>query len=165
MALVKDVFLDTSVLLAGLVDLGVPSRNAMPILDAVAKGRVGKPKTAWHCCLELYSVATRLPEEFRLPPAEAFTLIEEEILARFEIHDLPAGSRAGFLKLCAREGVRGGRLYDAHIAEIARVAGAGVVVTENQRDFAVLERHGIPVLDAAGLLKRLRSRRRRAKPE
>ena len=61
-----------------------------------------------------------------------------------------------------REGIRGGRLYDAHIAEIARSARAGLVVTENQRDFAVLERHGIPVLDTAGLLKKLRSRRRGA---
>jgi predicted nucleic acid-binding protein len=162
MAVVKDVFFDTSILLAGLIDLGAPSRNAVPILDAVARGKVRKPRTAWHCCLELYSVATRLPEEFRLPPADALMLIEEEILGRFEIQDLPARSRAGFLKLCAREGIRGGRLYDAHIAEIARSAGASAVVTENQRDFAVLERHGIPVLDAAGLLKRLRSRGRGA---
>jgi predicted nucleic acid-binding protein len=162
MAVVKDAFFDTSVLLAGLVDLGASSRHAIPILDAVAKGRVRNPQTAWHCCLELYSVATRLPEEFRLPPEDALTLIEQEVLGRFEIHDLPARARSGFLKLCAREGIRGGRLYDAHIAEIARAAGASVVVTENQRDFAVLERHGIPVLGAAGLLKRLRSRRRGA---
>ena len=47
-------------------------------------------------------------------------VVEEEILQRFEVHDLPVRSRSGFLKLCAREGVRGGRLYDAHIAEIAR---------------------------------------------
>jgi predicted nucleic acid-binding protein len=105
-------------------------------------------------------VATRLPEEFRLAPGDAVTLIEEEILGRFEVHDLPARSRRGFLRLCGREGVRGGRLYDAHIAEIARSARAGIVVTENQRDFAVLERHGIPVVDGVGLLERLRSRRR-----
>jgi predicted nucleic acid-binding protein len=159
-AVVKDVFFDTSVLLAGLIDLGPPSRAAVPLLDAVARGRIRKPRTAWHCCLELYSVATRLPEEFRLAPGDAVTLIEEEILGRFEVHDLPARSRRGFLRLCGREGVRGGRLYDAHIAEIARSARAGIVVTENQRDFAVLERHGIPVVDGVGLLERLRSRRR-----
>ncbi len=160
MAVVKDVFFDTSVLLAGLIDLGPPSRAAVPLLDAVAKGRIRKPRTAWHCCLELYSVATRLPEEFRLAPGDALTLIEEEILGRFEVHDLPARSRRGFLRLCGRERVRGGRLYDAHIAEIARSARAGIVVTENQRDFAVLERHGIPVVDAVGMRERLRSRRR-----
>jgi predicted nucleic acid-binding protein len=160
MAVVKDVFFDTSVLLAGLIDLGAPSRNAGPLLDAVAKGRIRHPQTAWHCCLEVYSVATRLPEEFRLTPADALTLIEEEILQRFAVLDLPTRSRGAFLKLCAREGIRGGRLYDAHVAEIARSARASVVVTDNQRDFAVLERHGIPVLDAAGLRARLRSRRR-----
>jgi predicted nucleic acid-binding protein len=161
-AVVKGVFFDTSVLLAGLVDLGAPSRDAVPLLDAVAKGRIRTPRTAWHCCLELYSVATRLPEEFRLTPADALMLIEEEVLERFEVHDLPPRSRPGFLKLCAREGVRGGRLYDAHIAEIARAARASAVVTENQRDFAVLERHDIPVLGAAGLRAQLRSRRRRS---
>ena len=162
MAVVKDVFFDTSVLLAGLVDLGAPSRDALPLLDAVAKGRIRTPRTAWHCCLELYSVATRLPEEFRLTPADALMLIEEEVLERFEVHDLPTRSRHGFLRLCAREGIRGGRLYDAHIAEIARSARASLVVTENQRDFAVLERHGIPVLGAAGLRTQLGSRRRRS---
>jgi predicted nucleic acid-binding protein len=160
MAVVKDVFFDTSVLLAALMDLGAASKEAMPVMDAVARGRLPKPRTAWHCCLEFYAVSTRLPEEFRLEPAEALTLIEEEILARFEIHDLPARSRSDFLRVCARERIRGGRVYDAHIAEVARAAGASVVVTENQRDFAVLERHGIPVLDTAGLLAKVRSRRR-----
>jgi hypothetical protein len=67
LAVVKGVFFDTSVLLAGLIDLGEPSVAAIPLLDAVAKGRLREPRTAWHCCLELYSVATRLPEEYRLP--------------------------------------------------------------------------------------------------
>jgi len=160
-AVVKDVFFDTSVLLAGLVDLGPASRDAVPLLDAVARGRIRSPRTAWHCCLEVYSVATRLPEEFRLAPADALALIEEEVLSRFQVHDLPARSRGGFLRMCAREGIRGGRLYDAHIAEIARAARASAVVTENPRDFAVLERHGIPVVGAAELRADLRRPGRR----
>jgi len=43
----------------------------------------------------------------------------------------------------------GGRVYDAHIAEAARLAGAELVVTENRRHFVPLMRYGIRVLTAA----------------
>ena len=55
------VFLDTSVILAGLIDFGPQSAPAQSLLHAVAEKRVQSPATAWHCCLEFYSVATRLP--------------------------------------------------------------------------------------------------------
>ena len=42
----------------------------------------------------------------------------------------------------------GGRIYDAHIAEIARVARVSVVVTDNVRHFADLRRHGVEVMNA-----------------
>ena len=51
------VFLDTSVLLAGLVDFGPQSAPAQSIMHAVAESRVPAPATAWHCCLEFYSVS------------------------------------------------------------------------------------------------------------
>ncbi len=44
--------------------------------------------------------------------------------------------------------VVGGRVYDAHIAEIARLSGVKVVVTDNRRHFLSLARHGIRVLGA-----------------
>ena len=61
-------FLDTSVLLAGILDFGPQSAPAQSIMHAVAEKIVQTPATAWHCCLEFYSVATRLPSEFRLTP-------------------------------------------------------------------------------------------------
>ena len=63
------VFLDTSVLLAGLVDFGPQSAPAQSLLHAVAEKQVAGASTAWHCCLEFFSVSTRLPAEFRLTPA------------------------------------------------------------------------------------------------
>lgn len=157
MAVVTSAFFDTSVLLAGLIDLGRASLPAHKLLDAVAARKLRRPVTAWHCCLELYSVATRLPEEFRPSAADARTLIETEVLGRFAVYDLPRGSRSSFLSDCARAGVSGGRTYDAHIAEIARVSGARAVVTENVRHFAGLEQRGIRVLTAAEALAALRS--------
>ena len=146
------VFLDTSVLLAGLVDLGPQSIPAQTLLHAVAERSVQPVGTAWHCCLEFYSVATRLPPEFRLQPADAVLLLEQEVLGRMTIRDLPAADRLPFLKLAADDRTAGGRIYDAHIAETARAAGARIIVTDNRRHFLGVLRHGIRVETPAEFL-------------
>jgi predicted nucleic acid-binding protein len=159
----KGAFLDTSVILPGLIDFGERSAGAQRLFEAVASGRLGRPRTAWHCCLEFYSVATRLPQEFRLRPKDAVALLDAEVLQRFEVADMPPDRRRTFFTECGREGVQGGRLYDAHIAAVARSSGARVVVTDNARDFATLERQGIRVLtssEAAQALGRGRPRPR-----
>jgi predicted nucleic acid-binding protein len=117
-------------------------------MTAVAEGPIRRSLTAWHCCLEFYAVATRLPEEFRLSPADAGRLVEEEILGRLRIVDLPASARLPLVQDAMRERVAGGRLYDAHIAEIARRAGARLVVTDNVRHFSGLRLRGVRVLDS-----------------
>jgi predicted nucleic acid-binding protein len=137
------------VLLGGLIELGPASEPAQKILTAIAAGRVRRPHTAWHCCLEFYAVSTRLPEEVRLLPADAWRLIEEEILSRFEVRDLPDGHRRSFLHAVADDRLVGGRIYDAHIAEIARAARVQLVVTDNVRHFAGARRHGVEVVTAA----------------
>ena len=146
MAVTDAVFFDTSVLLAGLIDLGPATAGAQRAMDALADGRLTAVRTAWHCCLEFYSVATRLPAELRLTPADALRLLETEIFARIRVDQLPSGSFAEFLRGAAREPTVGGRIYDAHIAEVARLGKARVVVTDNRRHFASLMRYGIRVL-------------------
>lgn len=148
MASLGPVFFDTSVLLAGLLEsLGGESEDAHVILGAVAGGKVARASTAWHCCLEFYSVATRLPEEFRLTSQDALDLLKAEILPRFRIHQLPSTDYRELLEEAAYDKVTGGRIYDAHIASIARAARAKLVITSNRRHFASLLRHGIRVLD------------------
>ena len=139
------VFLDTSVLLAGLVDFGPQSAPSQLLLHAVAEKRVADPATAWHCCLEFFSVTTRLPPEFRISPADAATLLQEEIVARMAIHDLPPADRMPMILAAGRDRIAGGRIYDAHIAEVARAAGADLVVTDNRRHFLSALRHGMRV--------------------
>lgn len=146
MAGLKGVFFDTSVLISGMIEFGRSSHHALLLMDAVADGRIECPLTAWHCCLEFYSVTTRLPEEYRLDPETALRFLREEIFARFSVYDLPAEKREEFLVSTIGEGTSGGRIYDAHIAEIARQAGARLVATENRRHFTPLLRHGIRVL-------------------
>ncbi len=152
------VFLDTSVLLAGLVDFGPQSAPAQHVLHAVAEKTLPSVGTAWHCCLEFFSVATRLPPEFRLSPADAAQLLEAEVLGRMIVHDLPIVDRIAFVKAVAYEDVAGGRVYDAHIAEVARAANASVIVTDNRRHFLMALRYGIrvktPAEFAAGLKRK-----------
>ena len=149
-------FLDTSVLLAGLVDVGPQSAPAQQVMHAVAERRIAAPATAWHCCLELFSVATRLPPEFRVTPADAVRLLKEEVFARMAVHDLPPGDRLAFLAGVAQEAIAGGRVYDAHIAEVARAAGATRIVTDNRRHFLAALRHGIQVETPAEFLAALK---------
>ena len=139
------VFFDTSVLLAGLIDFGPQSAPAQSLMHAVAERRLTAVGTAWHCCLEFFSVATRLPAEFRLAPANAVSLLEEEIFSRMIVTDLPESERRPMLQAVGRNAVAGGRIYDAHIAEVARAAGATVVVTDNRRHFLSALRHGLRV--------------------
>ena len=138
-------FLDTSVLLGGLIELGPAGRPAQDVMAAVAEGQVRRPLTSWHCCLEFYAVATRLPEEFRLAPADALRLLEAEIFGRFEVTQLGKGRRLALLRDAVEDRVAGGRIYDAHIAEVARESRAKVVVTDNVRHFSGLVRHGVRV--------------------
>lgn len=153
------VFLDTSVVLAGLVDFGPQSAPAQSLLHAVAERRIAAAGTAWHCCLEFFSVSTRLPPEFRLTPADAVQLIEKEVFARMTVSDLPTGDRLPLLKSAAVDGTAGGRIYDAHIADIARAAGAAVVVTDNRRHFMASLKHGIRIESPAEFLTSLKSAR------
>jgi hypothetical protein len=75
--------------------------------------------------------------------------VEEEILGRFVIGQLPDDRHRPFLRGAADDGLAGGRIYDAHIAEIARISQVAVVVTDNVRHFAGLRRHGMDVMTSA----------------
>lgn len=149
-----NVFLDTSVLVAGMIDLGPQSGPAQSILHGVAEKTIAAPGTAWHCCLEFFSVATRLPPEYRLSPADAARLLREEVFGRMSVHDLPSGEREGMLQLLAQDQIAGGRIYDVHIAEIARAAGARVIVTDNRKHFLSALRHGVRVETPEEFLQR-----------
>jgi predicted nucleic acid-binding protein len=153
------VFLDTSVLLAGLIDFGPQSAPAQSVMHAVAEQRLQNAATAWHCCLELFSVATRLPPEFRLTPADACLLLEQEVFARFAVHDLPSAVRVPMLQAAARDAIAGGRIYDTHIAETARAAGATVIITDNRRHFLSALRYGIRVETPTEFVATLKTRR------
>jgi predicted nucleic acid-binding protein len=88
--------------------------------------------------IETYSVLTRLPRPRRLVPADALALIEDEFLRRATVVTLDEVAYMELLRRAVREGVAGGRIYDAVIAACARVAAADVLLTFNDRDFTPL---------------------------
>ena len=153
------IFLDTSVLLAGLIDFGPQSAPAQQVMHAIAEKTVPSAATAWDCVLEFFSVATRLPPEFRLTAADAVQLVDSELLARLAVHDLPAADRMPFLRSTVADAVSGGRIYDAHIADVARAAGATIVVTDNRRHFLTALRHGLRVETPSEFIAGLRRQR------
>jgi predicted nucleic acid-binding protein len=146
------VFFDTSVLLAGLIDFGPQSAPSQSLMHAIAEKRLPSVGTAWHCCLEFYSVATRLPPEYRIKPEDAAALLQHEVIARMTVHDLPAATYLPMLNAAARDAVSGGRIYDTHIAEVARASAAEVVVTDNRRHFLSALRYGMRVETPAEFL-------------
>lgn len=157
MAFVNPVFLDTTLLLGGLIDFGPSSADAQRILDAIADRSVVHARTAWHCCLEFFAVATRLPPAYRLSPEQASSLLGD-ILSRIAVEQLPKAARLSFLETAVKERVAGGRIYDAHIAEVARLSGARIVVTDNRRHFTSLMMHGIRIVTASEFVKQHLSR-------
>lgn len=148
MALASAVFFDTSILISAFIEMGDAPSPSEAVLDAITQQLVRRPMTAWHCVIEFYAVATRLPVNVRLDPTLAGSIVRKQILERFEVCELPSEAHGAFFEAIVDERMAGGRVYDAHIAEAARLAGAEMVVTENRRHFTHLMRHGIRVLTA-----------------
>jgi len=84
----------------------------------------------------------------------------DEVFGRMTVHDLPQAEQLPMLRAGARDAIVGGRLYDAHIAEVARSTGAGVVVTDNRRHFLSALRYGLRVEPPAELLATVKKKPR-----
>ena len=84
-----------------------------------------------HAALETYSVLTRMPEPYRVDSASAAELIadgfKDRVLAAPSARSLPA-----WLRRMAAAGISGGAIYDALIAETARLAGASLVSADRR---------------------------------
>jgi predicted nucleic acid-binding protein len=96
-----------------------------------------------HCLLEAYSVLTRLPGPQRLPPRLAAQVLREAF-SECELIPMPPVAWDEIDQL-ARGEVRGGRVYDARIAESAARARAGALLTWNVADFAGIAPAGLAV--------------------
>lgn len=85
--------------------------------------------------VETYAVLTRFPPPHRLSPVDAWTLVEANFVEDCRIVALTENAYLSVLRRLARQAVGGGRTYDAMMAECARGAKAGTLLTFNRRHF------------------------------
>jgi len=151
---VKKVFLDTNVFVSGLLDVSADSA-CRSILEALEARRLRSCVTAWHCCLEFFSVTTRLPPEYRLSAESAIALLTEHVFDRVQVEGLPVEAAIPWLKRLGGSEVRGGLVYDAHLAHIAHRAGCAILVTSNLSHFRQVAPHGIEILSPTQFIGRM----------
>src|SRR5215831_12081218 len=85
--------------------------------------------------VEAYAVLTRLPAPHRLSPADAWTLLQANFVEPAMLATLTGEEYAALLGRLAKEGLAGGRTFDAVIAACAQDAGVGTLITFNRRHF------------------------------
>lgn len=140
--------------MSGLLEVSADSA-CRAILEALASRRLRTGVTAWHCCLEFYSVTTRLPPDYRLSAEAAIALLTEHVFNRVEVVDLPVDDAVAWLKRQAASKIRGGLIYDAHLAQIAHRSGCATLVTTNLAHILQVAPHGIEILNPQQFLARM----------
>jgi len=90
-----------------------------------------------HCLVECYSVLTRMPPDRRVQAREAFNFLSD-FASSGDVVALSGQNYLPVLESAVAAGISGGRIYDALIAEAARLGKADVLLTFNLRHFAGL---------------------------
>lgn len=126
--------LDTSVLVAGLVEAHARHEQAFPWLQRI-RGADVQGVIASHSVAETYAVLSSLPVNPRITPSTAWALVGQSILPFVETVDLAAMEVQQVVQRLSRQGLAGGIIYDALIAEAAVKAHAECIVTLNAGDF------------------------------
>jgi predicted nucleic acid-binding protein len=103
----------------------------------------GQPSLPVHAALETFAALTRMPAPYRLSPTTASELIARNFAKRILPGPSPTAVPA-WLRRMAEEGISGGAVYDALIAESARAAGA-TLVTADRRAAATYRAVGVEV--------------------
>ena len=88
--------------------------------------------------VEAYAVLIRLPPPHRISPDAALTLLDNNFVTSVTVIALTAKSYEALLRLAPKNGVAGGRTYDAVIGTCAEQGKASTVLTFNAGDFAAL---------------------------
>lgn len=126
------LFCDTNVLIAAFRSDHSHHNAARPALERIIQGK-DEGFVAAHTLAEIYSVLTRMPSP--LPASTAWQLIQENIVAHFRVITLTAKEYAEVLEAASKNGIEGGRTYDALLLKAAEKSGATRILTFNVADF------------------------------
>ena len=128
------VLLDTSVLVAALVEPHPEHQRALPWLSK-NKPRASELVISSHSIAELYAVLSTLPVSPRISPGLAWRLIHESVEPRVSIVPLSSSDYLATIKHMSDLGFSGGAVYDALIVKAAQKSEAARIVTFNVNDF------------------------------
>ena len=131
------VYFDTSVLVAAVLPDHPHHAAAKGALRRIRDGKAAGCLAA-HGLAELYAVLTRIPLAPPVYPAEAWRILERDILPWLALTTMTGKEHKEALRTCAAAGWAGGKVYDAlHIAA-ARKARCARIYTFNVRHFREL---------------------------
>ena len=131
------VYIDTNVVVARSVTQHEHQARAVEFFHSVERNR-WIPTISTHGLAEIYSILTRAPYQPRISPAEAWQILERNVVERFEMEPLNRDDYVKIVKESALVGWIGGRIYDAIHVQAARKAGCKRIYTFNVHDFRQL---------------------------
>jgi predicted nucleic acid-binding protein len=131
------VFLDTSTLVAAIVEGHESHAQAYAIMDRVQTG-LDEGFVSVHGIAEVYAVLTKSPPPFRHSPEQAVLSLEENIIKHFKIIALSAADYILLIREAAVARVQGGSVYDTILISCAVKADVDKVFTLNLRHFRAL---------------------------
>ncbi len=128
------VFLDTSVLVAAVIQEHESHARAYAVLDRVQnKKDVGFVSA--HSLAVMYGVLTKAPPPIRHAPEQALLSIDENVLKYFTVTALSGSDYASLIREAALTGIQGGTIYDAVLLKCAEKAGTEKIFTLNLKHF------------------------------
>lgn len=126
--------LDTSVIVAALVEAHPRHEPSFSWLQKARRGEAAVVVAA-HSIAEAYAVLSSLPVSPRIAPSTAWTMIDRSVLSCCRPVSLSTSDLRGVVQKASHQGLAGGIIHDALIAEVATKAGAARIVTLNPEDF------------------------------
>lgn len=133
----KKACFDTSAMVAALLQQHPCHARAFPRLLEVQQGTLHGVMTT-HGLAELFATLTALPLKPRLPPVDVQRMLQQSVLARFEVVPLTAGHYSEALALTVHRGLGSGAIYDALHLVGARAPQCDELLTFNGRHFEAL---------------------------
>jgi predicted nucleic acid-binding protein len=98
-----------------------------------------------HTILETYSSITRMPPPLRVRPEDALLGITRSFLSLGTVVAPKPEDFEQLLQEMVDASTIGGQVYDAAIVACARLAGATIIVTFNERHFRRFEGNGLTI--------------------
>jgi predicted nucleic acid-binding protein len=131
------VFCDTNVLVAAFLQSHPHHSSARPVIERIKAGH-DQGFVGAHSLAETYAVLTRLPSGNQVAAAVAWQLITENVVKDFTIVSLSSKEYTDTLGNAAKNGIEGGKTYDALLLAAAPKSGAERIYTTNVRHFQSL---------------------------